>query len=84
MKLDQSQIAEVKKKKTEIAREYGAADFEDIDRGEVTSRSNGNITRALVEMEEKKLESGVVPGTIKNQNLGHNSKKEGLGPNTKR
>lgn len=25
-----------------------------------------------------------VPGTLKNQNLGHNAKKEGLGPNTKR
>lgn len=24
------------------------------------------------------------PGSFKNQNLGHNSKKEGLGPNTKR
>ncbi|MFV0517174.1 MAG: hypothetical protein ACK5MV_07245 [Aminipila sp.] len=26
----------------------------------------------------------VPPGSIKHQNLGHNSKKEGLGPNTKR
>jgi hypothetical protein len=25
-----------------------------------------------------------VPRTLKNQNLGHNAKKEGLGPNTKR
>jgi hypothetical protein len=25
---------------------------------------------------------GEVPGTIKNQNLGHNAKKEGLGQNT--
>lgn len=27
---------------------------------------------------------GRIPGTVKNQNLGHNSKKEGLGPNTER
>ena len=25
-----------------------------------------------------------VPRTLKNQNLGHNAKKEGLGPNTKK
>lgn len=25
-----------------------------------------------------------IPNTVKNQNLGHNSKKTGLGPNTKR
>ena len=28
-------------------------------------------------------DKGTVPSTIKNQNLGHNSKKVGLGPNTK-
>lgn len=27
---------------------------------------------------------GQIPGAVKNQNLGHNSKKEGMGPNTKR
>lgn len=84
MKLDESQIADVKKKKTEIAAEYGVNDFEDIDRGNVTSRSNGDITRTLVEMAEKKLQDGDVTGTLKNQNVGYNSKKEGLGPNTMR
>lgn len=34
---------------------------------------------------EELIKNGnVPPGSIKNQNLGHNSKKEGLGPNTKR
>lgn len=34
---------------------------------------------------EELLRNGnLPPGTIKNQNLGHNSKKAGLGPNTKR
>lgn len=32
----------------------------------------------------KKKKDGDVPGTMKNQNLGHNSKKEGLGQNTDR
>ena len=34
--------------------------------------------------ETRNASRGQVPGTVKNQNLGHNSKKEGLGPNTKR
>lgn len=29
-------------------------------------------------------EQASIPATIKNQNVGHNSKKVGLGPNTKR
>ncbi|HML38027.1 MAG TPA: hypothetical protein PKA19_11505 [Bacillota bacterium] len=33
---------------------------------------------------ERKMKEGAVPGTFPNQNLGHNSKKEGLGPNTNR
>lgn len=33
---------------------------------------------------DSNVEAGAVPSTIKNQNLGHNSKKEGMGPNTKR
>jgi hypothetical protein len=33
---------------------------------------------------ERKRKEGAVPGTFPNQNLGHNSKKEGLGPNTGR
>lgn len=34
--------------------------------------------------EELKSKGNTPPGTIIHQNLGHNSKKEGLGPNTKR
>ncbi|MBN7773456.1 hypothetical protein [Clostridium aminobutyricum] len=34
-------------------------------------------------IQEEKME-GEIPGTIKKQNLGHNSKKEGLSRNTKR
>jgi hypothetical protein len=33
---------------------------------------------------KKAAKDGQVPGTYENQNLGHNSKKEGLGPNTGR
>jgi hypothetical protein len=75
---------DIKKMKAEIAAEYGVADFNDIDRGNLTSRANGDITRALVEMSEKAMQDGIVPGTLKGQNLGHNSKRESLGPNTKR
>ena len=32
----------------------------------------------------KKKQDGDAPDTLKNQNLGHNSKKEGLGRNTDR
>lgn len=32
----------------------------------------------------EKIEKSSIPGAILNQNIGHNSKKEGLGPNTKR
>ena len=54
------------------------------DRGNLRSRANGNIRRTLVEMSEKAMQDGIVPGTLKGQNLGHNSKRESLGPNTKR
>lgn len=30
------------------------------------------------------IEKNTLPGAIQSQNVGHNSKKEGLGPNTKR
>lgn len=33
---------------------------------------------------ELQAKGNVPPGSYKHQNLGHNSKKEGLGPNTKR
>jgi hypothetical protein len=33
---------------------------------------------------DKEVKDGQVPGTFQKQNLGHNSKKEGFGPNTYR
>jgi hypothetical protein len=33
---------------------------------------------------QKVVKDGQIPGTFENQNLGHNSKKEGLGTNTNR
>jgi hypothetical protein len=56
--------------------------------GDMTSRELGRLTSDVSgdsgkRSRDDKLE-GDVPGTAKNQNLGHNSKKEGLGPNTKR
>ncbi len=84
MKKNRSDSVNVKKMKTEIAKEYGVTDFKDIDRGNLTSRANGDITRTLVEMSEKAMQDGIVPGTLQGQNLGPNSKQEMLGPNTKR
>ena len=34
--------------------------------------------------EKENKNKGEMPDTLSNQNLGHNAKKEGLGPNTKR
>lgn len=48
-----TKIKEIEKMKMEMAKEYGVADFEDIDRGSLTSRVNGNIIRTLIEMAEK-------------------------------
>ena len=33
---------------------------------------------------DREIKEGEVPGTFANQNLGHNARKEGLGPNTDR
>jgi hypothetical protein len=55
MKLSLRQNAEIDRMKSEIAHQYGVEDFEDIDRGKVTSRANGDITRTLVELAERKL-----------------------------
>lgn len=53
MKLSLRQNAEIERMKSEIAHQYGVEDFEDIDRGQVTSRSNGDIVRTLTELERK-------------------------------
>ena len=49
------QCAEIERMKSEIAQQYRVATFDDIDRGEITSRANGDIIRALVEIAEKQL-----------------------------
>ncbi|NLY71194.1 MAG: small, acid-soluble spore protein, alpha/beta type [Clostridiales bacterium] len=48
-----TKINQIERMKQEMAREYGVANFEDIDRGSLTSRANGNIIRTLIEMAEK-------------------------------
>jgi hypothetical protein len=45
--------AEIERMKSEIARLYGVDDFDEIDRGKVTSRSNGDIARTLLELGER-------------------------------
>lgn len=55
MKLSLRHNAEIDRMKSEIAYQYGVDDFEDIDRGKVTSRSNGDIERTLVELAERKM-----------------------------
>ncbi len=55
MKLTFRQNAEIERMKSEIAHQYGVKDFRDIDRGKVTSRSNGDIEKTLVELADKKL-----------------------------
>ena len=51
------QNVDIERAKSTIANQYGVTDFENIDRGEVSSRSNGDITRTLVEMAEKQMTS---------------------------
>lgn len=48
------QNAEIKRLESEIARLYGADEFEEIDRGKVTSRANGDIVLTLEELAAKK------------------------------
>lgn len=55
MGLTLRQNAEIERAKSEIASQYGVENFDDLDRGNVTSRSNGDIVRTLVEMAEKQL-----------------------------
>ncbi|MDD2189878.1 MAG: hypothetical protein PHV71_05955 [Eubacteriales bacterium] len=43
-----------------------------------------NKKKSGSENPDKKVKEGVIPGTLQNQNLGHNSKKESLGRNTNR
>lgn len=58
MNLTLRQSAEIERIKSEIADQYGVTDFEDIDRGKVTSRANGDIIRTLDELAEKAVTSG--------------------------
>lgn len=54
MKLSLRQNAEIMRMETEIAHLFGVDDFEEIDRGKVTSRANGDIVLTLEELAEKK------------------------------
>lgn len=54
MKLSLRQNAAIERMKSEIADQYGVKDFEDIDRGKVTSKANGDIIKTLAELEEKR------------------------------
>ncbi len=54
MKVNRGQNAEIMRTESEIARLYGVKDFEEIDRGKVTSRANGDIVKTLDELAEKK------------------------------
>jgi len=53
MKLSLRHNAEIDRMKSEIAHQYGVKDFDDIDRGKVTSRSNGDIKSTLAELAER-------------------------------
>lgn len=58
-----------------------------MDQGDIKSKNLGDMTsKALVEKGKQLLAEtgGSIPATVKEQNLGHNAKKEALGPNTKR
>ena len=54
MKLSLRQNAEIMRLESEIAHLYGTDDFEEIDRGKVTSRANGDIVLTLEELAAKK------------------------------
>lgn len=54
MKLSLRQNAIIERMKSEIASQYRVKSFDDIDRGEVTSRSNGDIARTIVELAERR------------------------------
>jgi len=54
MKLTLNQNAEILRMESEIARLYGVNDFEEIDRGKITSRANGDIVKTLDELAGKK------------------------------
>jgi len=55
MKLTLQENAIIKRAKSEIANEYGVESFEDIDRGNVTSRANGDIVKTLVELSNNQI-----------------------------
>lgn len=54
MNLSLRQNAEIMRLESEIAHLFGADDFEEIDRGQVTSRANGDIVLTLEELAEKR------------------------------
>lgn len=57
MSMTLRQKAEIERLKTEIAHQYGADTFEDIDKGELTSRFNGDIMGNLINLAEEEFKS---------------------------
>lgn len=57
MSITLRQRAEIERIKSEIANQYGVASFEEIDRGEMTSRANGDITGDLIKLAEEAFKS---------------------------
>ena len=52
MKINMELVDEIKQEESKIARQHGLDDFKDIDRGEVTSRANGDILKTLAELDK--------------------------------
>ncbi|HHU18553.1 MAG: small, acid-soluble spore protein, alpha/beta type [Anaerovoracaceae bacterium] len=57
MSMTLRQRAEIERLKSEIAHQYGAATFEDIDRGKLTSRFNGDVMGTLIKLAEEEFKS---------------------------
>ena len=53
MKINMQLVDEVIQRESEIAQQHGVENFEEIDRGRVTSRANGDILRTLDELNQK-------------------------------
>lgn len=52
MKINMELVDEIKQEESKIAHQHGLDDFKDIDRGEVTSRANGDILKTLAELDK--------------------------------
>ncbi len=52
MKINMELVDVIKQEESKIAHQHGLENFKDIDRGEVTSRANGDILKTLAELEK--------------------------------